>query len=118
MPKQSNSWKASTGRLEVVDPRSAKFPPLKVDPEERVPITDEERDWILRGGWQVAARGGRTQLALLLKGSKNKALLKHNLETSPVYGKLAFLTLEEIENHIDRIIQNGDLRLELFGDLP
>jgi hypothetical protein len=104
--------------LEVVDPRSAKLTPLKVDPEERVPITDEERDWILRGGWQVAARGGRTQLALLLKGSKNKALLKHNLETSAVYGKLSFLTLEEIENRIDRIIQNGDLRLELFGDLP
>ena len=34
---------------------------------------------------------------------KDKKLLKHNLDHSPVYGKLSFLTIEEIENRIDHL---------------
>jgi hypothetical protein len=104
--------------VEVVDRRPAKANPVEIDPAERVPLTAEEYEWVLRGGWQIATRGGRTQLALLLKGSKNKALLKHNLQTSPAYGRLSFLTLEEIENRIDQVVRKGDLQVEFFGDLP
>jgi hypothetical protein len=104
--------------LEVVDERIAEIVAAHVDPEERVPITTEEHEWILRGAWRIALRGGRTQLGLLLKGSRNRNLLKHNLETFPAYGKLSFLTLEEIEKRIDRIIRKGDLQIEFSGDLP
>src|SRR6266566_9355212 len=62
--------------------------------------------------------GGRTQLALLLKGSRNKSVLKHHLDHSPAYGKLSFLTIEEIQNRIDQVIRKNDLRVEFFGDLP
>jgi hypothetical protein len=104
---------------EVIDRRPAKQAvPIEIDPAERVPLTNEEHEWILRGASAIAARGGRTQLALLLKGSKNKALLKHNLQGSPAYGRLSFLTLEEIEHRIDRLIRKGELRVEFFGDLP
>ena len=44
--------------------------------------------------------------------------LKHGLDQSPVYGKLSYLTIEEIENRIDQLIRNGELRSEFFGDLP
>lgn len=104
--------------LAVVDTRERKPAIVETDPEEKVPITTEEHDWILRGAWQIATRGGRKQLSLLLKGSKNKGLLKHGLQTSPVYGRLSFLTLEEIERRIDRIILKGDLDIEYSGDLP
>ena len=104
--------------LEVVDRRPKKPTAVEADPEEKVPITTEEHDWILRGAWQIATRGGRTQLSLLLKGSKSRDLLKHGLQVSPAYGRLSFLTIEEIERRIDRIIRKGDLEIQYFGDLP
>ncbi len=45
-------------------------------------------------------------------------MLKHHLDHSPAYGKLSFLTIEEIQNRIDQVIRKNDLRVEFFGDLP
>jgi len=104
--------------LEIVDPRPVEIITEEIDPAETVPLTADEHECILRGAWQIAAKGGRNQLALLLKGSKNKTVLKHGLDRSPVYGKLSFLTIEEIENRIDQLIRKGELRTEFFGDLP
>jgi len=104
--------------LEVSDARPNRSIPEEIDPAERVPSTSEEYEWILRGASEIAARGGRTQLALLLKGSRDKSVLKHHLDHSPAYGKLSFLTIEEIQNRIDQVIRKNDLRLEFFGDLP
>jgi len=104
--------------LEVVDPRPSTEVSVEADAAERLLPTREEREWILRGAWQIAAKGGRSQLALLLKGSKDKKLLKHNLDQSPVYGRLSFLIIEEIENRIDHLVRSNDLRIEFFGDLP
>src|SRR5215467_7324902 len=104
--------------LEIVDSRPLESITEEVDAAENVPLTTEEHECILRGAWQVAAKGGRSQLSLLLKGSKNKSVLKHGLDQSPVYGKLSYLTIEEIENRIDQLIRKGELRTEFFGDLP
>jgi hypothetical protein len=104
--------------LEIVDPRPLESITEDIDPAENVPLTVEEHECILRGAWQVAAKGGRSQLSLLLKGSKNKSVLRHGLDQSPVYGKLSYLTIEEIENRIDQLIRKGELRTEFFGDLP
>ena len=82
------------------------------------PVTEEESSWILRGAWEVALKGGRTQLALLLKGSKNKDLLKHRLEEAPAYGKLSLLTIPEIENRIDQAIRQGFVDVTRQGDFP
>ncbi len=111
---QSLDWEI----LEVFDHRPLKDVSIDIDPAQRVPPTREEREWILRGASEIAAKGGRSQLALLLKGSKDKKLLKHHLDHSPAYGKLSFLTIEEIENRIDHLIRKNDLRVEFFGDLP
>jgi hypothetical protein len=104
--------------LEIVDPRPIESINEEIDAAENVPLTVEEHKCILRGAWQVAAKGGRSQLSLLLKGSKNKSVLKHGLNQSPIYGKLSYLTIEEIENRIDQLIRKGELRTEFFGDLP
>jgi hypothetical protein len=104
--------------LEVIDNRFAPDISIEIDPAERLPPTGGEREWILRGASEIAAKGGRAQLALLLKGSKDKKLLKHNLNHSPVYGKLSFLTIPEIENRIDHLVRTDELRVEFFGDLP
>jgi Uncharacterised protein family (UPF0158)/RQC domain len=104
--------------LEIVDPRPLESINEEIDAAENVPLTIDEHECILRGAWQVAAKGGRSQLSLLLKGSKNKSVLKHGLGQSPVYGKLSYLTIEEIENRIDQLIRKGELRTEFFGDLP
>ena len=103
--------------LEITDHRPVKSVAIE-DPAEQLQPTSEEREWILRGASEIAARGGRKQLALLLKGSKDKKLLKHNLNHSPVYGKLSFLTIEEIENRIDHLIRKNELRVEYFGEFP
>jgi hypothetical protein len=104
--------------LEVVDSRPRESTTEEIDPAENVPLTVEEHESILRGAWQVEAKGGRSQLSLLLKGSKDKSVLKHRLDQSPVYGKLSYLTIEEIENRIDQLIRSGELRTEFFGDFP
>jgi hypothetical protein len=105
--------------VEVVDARPKKAVTREVNPVERVPLTEEEHEWILRGASEIVAKGGRSQLSLLLKGSKSKAVLKYHLDRSPAYGKLSFLTIEEIENRIDQVIRKGALALHYFGgDLP
>jgi len=103
--------------LEIGDPRPLESISEDIDPAENVPPTVEEHEYLLRGAWQVAAKGGRSQLSLLLKGSKNKSILKHGLDQLPVYGKLSYLTIEEIENRIDQLIRKGELRTEFFEDL-
>jgi hypothetical protein len=107
-------WKV----IEVVDNRPARTAQQQIDPAETLAPTREEREWILRGASEIAAKGGRSQLALLLKGSKDKKLLKYGLKRSEAYGKLSILTIEEIENRIDHLIRQDQLRVGFFGDLP
>lgn len=46
----------------------------------------EEIKAILRGADELIAVGGRSLLAKILKGSKDKKLLQYGLDKSPVYG--------------------------------
>jgi len=108
-------WKV----IEVVDNRPARgAAEQEIDPVEKLAPTREEREWILRGASEIASKGGRSQLALLLRGSKDKKLLKHGLNRSEAYGKLSILTIAEIESRIDHLIREDQLRVGFFGDLP
>jgi len=73
---------------------------------------------ILRAADELIANGGRTMLSKILKGSKDKKLLKHSLEQSPVYGSFGHLTLSEISHRIDFVIENGYLETEYYNELP
>ena len=73
---------------------------------------------ILRGADNLIARGGRTLLCRVLKGSKEKKVLELNLNRSPAYGYLSDLSNEEILGKIDWLIKNYYLHYEYDGRLP
>ncbi|NLJ48371.1 MAG: RQC domain protein [Candidatus Atribacteria bacterium] len=78
----------------------------------------EEIKAILRGADDLISVGGRNLLAKILKGSKDKIVLSHQLENSPVYGFYHDLTLQEIMYRIDWVIENHYLNIHYNGQLP
>lgn len=81
-------------------------------------LTDEEIKAILRAADELIAMGGRSMLAKILKGSKDKKVLEHGLDQCSVYGYYQDLTLQEITNRIDWMIKKGYLEIEFIGRLP
>lgn len=73
---------------------------------------------ILRGADDLIMRGGRTLLAKILKGSREKKLLELELDKSPVYGFYRQLSTDEILARIDWVILEGYLALEYDYRLP
>lgn len=61
---------------------------------------------ILRAADPLIMSGGRTLLAKVLKGSKEKKLLELNLNTNPAYGYLKDSSIEEIKSKVDWAILN------------
>ncbi len=56
----------------------------------------EELHAVLRATDDVIGEGGRTQVAKILKGSKEKQLLEKGLDQNPAYGFFHDLKLEQI----------------------
>ncbi|HHU32604.1 MAG: RQC-minor-1 family DNA-binding protein [Zhaonellaceae bacterium] len=81
-------------------------------------LTDEEIKAILRAADEIIATGGRSMLAKILKGSKDKKVLERGLAQCPVYGYYGKLTLQEITNRIDWMIEKGFLEIEYSDRLP
>lgn len=73
---------------------------------------------ILRGADSMIGLGGRTQLSKLLKGSREAAVIEHELDRNPSYGFYRNLTLEEILKRVDWTIKNDYLRIEYSYRLP
>jgi len=84
-------------------------------------ITDlsfEEKKAILRAADELIAAGGRSLLSKILKGAKDKNVLKHGLNNCPVYGFYKWLPLPEITKRVDWMIKNGYLEIEYAGRMP
>jgi superfamily II DNA helicase RecQ len=81
-------------------------------------LTSDEIKAILRAADDLIATGGRSMLAKILKGSKDKNIAKHGLDQSPVYGFYRNYKLAEITRRIDWVIENGYIRIEYSGRLP
>ena len=73
---------------------------------------------ILRAADELIATGGRSMLAKILKGSKDKKLLEHELDQCPVYGYYKDFTLTEISHRIDFVIEKGYLDIQYSYRLP
>lgn len=73
---------------------------------------------ILRGAGSVSAAGGRSLLAKLLKGSREKAVYEHGLDANPVFGYYQELSEDEILSRIDWLIDRGYLALDHEGRRP
>ncbi|MDA9982112.1 RQC-minor-1 family DNA-binding protein [Gammaproteobacteria bacterium] len=87
--------------------------PLHVDH-----LAEEEIRIILRGADDLIMTGGRTLLAKILKGSREKKIFELGLSKSPVYGAFRGFTLQEITARIDWLIVNGYLDIEYDYRLP
>ncbi|MEA2239327.1 MAG: hypothetical protein QOC81_4051 [Thermoanaerobaculia bacterium] len=81
-------------------------------------LSDVEIAAILRGADAMIARGGRTQLSKLLKGSREATLIEHGLDQNPSHGFYRNLTLDEILKRIDWAILHEYLRVEYNYRLP
>ena len=81
-------------------------------------LSDEEIKVILRAADPIIASGGRTLLAKILKGSREKKLLQLELDTCPVYGYFKSEKLDDIMDKIDWMIDFDFLEIEYRGKLP
>jgi superfamily II DNA helicase RecQ len=73
---------------------------------------------ILRGADDLIMQGGRSLLAKILKGSRDKKVLERKLDESPVYGFYRDVTTEQVMARIDSVILEGYLDLEYDYRLP
>lgn len=81
-------------------------------------MPDEEIRIILRGADDLIMSGGRSLLAKVLKGSKQKVIFEKELDRSSVYGAMRELSIDDITRRIDWMIENGYLAIEYDYRLP
>lgn len=90
----------------------------ELDPKGIMQLPFNEIKAILRGADDLIMSGGRSMLARILKGSKDKKVLELGLDKSPVYGYYNKLKLEEITAKIDWLIINDYLEIKYDYRLP
>ena len=98
--------------------RKVRRVPFTLNSRDVKEIPEDEIRLMLRGADDLIGSGGRGMLAKILKGSRQKALLEHEFDRSPVYGAFSDLSLEQITARIDWLIINGYLRIEYDYRLP
>jgi len=98
--------------------RKSRRVPIQLDAKDLSDLPEADIHAVLRGADDLIAKGGRTLLTRILRGSKNKDVLARGLDSSPVYGYFKNLSDEETLARIDWVILNGYLRLEHFDRLP
>lgn len=81
-------------------------------------ISEEDIKKILRAADEIIFRAGRSMLAKILKGSKDKKLLENGLDKCPSYGYYKDKTINEITIIVDWMIINHYLDIEYDGKLP
>jgi hypothetical protein len=89
-----------------------------LDPGNIKKLAFHEIKTIVRGADAMIMQGGRSLLAKLLKGSRDKKVTEHNMDKEPVYGAFKNKTIEEITSMIDWAILNGYVALEYDHRLP
>ncbi len=91
---------------------------VQLHPEPTTELLSDEIKVILRGADDLIARGGRTLLSKVLKGSKDKKVMELKLNKGPSYGYFRHLSLDKIVAKIDWLIAHYYLRYEYEGRLP
>ncbi len=81
-------------------------------------IPEAELNAVLRGADEIIGRGGRTLLTRILRGSRIKKVLEHELDQTPVYGYFHDLSDDDTLARIDWAILHGFLRIEYDNRLP
>lgn len=86
--------------------------PVVLDAGEIKDLPQEDIQMILRGADELISTGGRSMLAKILKGSKDKTIFKYKLNECPAYGYYQDMKLDDISKCIDWMIKEDYLRIE------
>lgn len=92
--------------------------PVVLDAGEIKDLPQEDIRMILRGADELISTGGRSMLAKILKGSKDKTIFKYKLNECPAYGYYQDMKLDDIIKCIDWMIKEDYLRIEYDYRLP
>ena len=92
--------------------------PVSLDSQGIDNLPEQEIAIILRGADDLIMRGGRSLLAKVLKGSRDKKIIEHGLDQSPAFGVMRELKQEDILARIDWLIINKYLAIEYDYRLP
>ena len=92
--------------------------PVSLDTGEIKDLPQEDIRMILRGADELISTGGRSMLAKILKGSKDKKIFEYKLNECPAYGYYQDMKLDDISKCIDWMIKKDYLRIEYDYRLP
>ena len=92
--------------------------PVILDAGEIKDLPQEDIRMILRGADELISTGGRSMLAKILKGSRDKTIFKYKLNECPAYGYYQDMKLDDISKCIDWMIKEDYLRIEYDYRLP
>lgn len=92
--------------------------PVILDAGEIKDLPQEDIQMILRGADALISTGGRSMLAKILKGSKDKKIFEYKLNECPAYGYYQDMKLDDISKCIDWMIKEDYLRIEYDYRLP
>lgn len=98
--------------------RKVRRVPVSLDAGEIKDLPQEDIRMILRGADKLISTGGRSMLAKILKGSKDKTIFKYKLNECPAYGYYQDMKLDDISKCIDWMIKEDYLRIEYDYRLP
>jgi len=98
--------------------RKVRRVPVALDAKDVTELSAAEIRIMLRGADELIMSGGRGLLAKVLKGSRQKSVLEHELDQSPAYGALSDLSLQQITARIDWLIINRYLDIKYDYRLP
>ena len=79
---------------------------------------EKDVSMVLRAADEIIFRRGRTMLAKILKGSKDKKIIELQLDQAPSYGYFHHLSIEEITKIVDWMIVNDYLDIDYDGRFP
>ena len=98
--------------------RKVRRVPVSLDADEIKDLPQEDIRMILRGADELISTGGRSMLAKILKGSKDKKIFEYKLNECPAYGYYQDMKLDDISKCIDWMIKEDYLRIEYDYRLP
>ena len=98
--------------------RKVRRVPVILDAGEIRDLPMEDIRVILRAADELISTGGRSMLAKILKGSKDKKILEYKLNECPAYGYYHDMKLDDISKCIDWMIKKDYLRIKYDYRLP
>ena len=98
--------------------RKVRRVPVVLDAGEIKDLPQEDIRMILRGADELISTGGRSMLAKILKGSKDKKIFEYKLNECPAYGYYHDMKLADIMHYIDWMIDENYLQIKYEGRLP